>query len=193
LEHVLIPSPEARPTDRPAELALQKTLRLIVDATRSLQTEPLPVVIFLFGDWSGMRKSEADQLIDELLKTSAIAYGLKDSRSPQMGPMMKGPLRLLGEQLAIANYIATETGGQYFRVTPETYASTLEEILRQLHFRYELGFEPEALDGKRHKLGVELAKAERDQHKGVRLRCREAYVPTAQSADDTVRRKSYAY
>jgi hypothetical protein len=56
----------------------------------------------------------------------------------------------------------------------------LEEILRQLHFRYELGFQPEALDGKRHTLRVELADAVKSQHKGVRLRYRLAYVPIRQ-------------
>jgi hypothetical protein len=53
----------------------------------------------------------------------------------------------------------------------------LEEILRQLHFRYELGFQPEALDGKRHTLRVELTDAVKNQHKGLRLRYRLAYVP----------------
>jgi len=55
----------------------------------------------------------------------------------------------------------------------------LEEILQQLHGRYELGFQPEALDGKRHKLRVKLNDAVKNQHKGVRLRHRAAYVPVA--------------
>lgn len=137
LEQVLAPMPDAHPTNRPGELALQKTLQLIIDATRSSEPEPLPVLIFLYGDWSGMPRSEADHFIDELLETSAIAYGLKDRRSPQIWS-----LRPFGEQGAIANYIATQTGGQYLRVTPETYATGLEEILRQLHFRYETAVSP---------------------------------------------------
>jgi hypothetical protein len=32
-----------------------------------------------------MPRTEADHFIDELLATSAIAYGLKDSRSPEYG------------------------------------------------------------------------------------------------------------
>ena len=35
----------------------------------------------------------------------------------------------------------------------------------------------EVLDGKRHKLTVKLVDAVKDQHKGVRLRYRPAYVP----------------
>jgi hypothetical protein len=171
LERVLAPVSISDDHGRTGELALQKTLQLIIDATRSLVPEPVPVVIFLYGDYSGMPRSEADHFIDELLETSAIAFGLKDRRSPRIW--------LLGEQGAIANYFATETGGQYLRVTPETYAKGLEEILLQLHFRYELGFKPEALDGKRHRLRVTLADAVKNQHKGVRLRFRLAYVPTS--------------
>ncbi|HLW78640.1 MAG TPA: hypothetical protein VKU44_03485, partial [Terriglobia bacterium] len=161
--------------DRPGELALEKTLQLIVDATRPLVPERLPVVVFLYGDHSGMPRSEADHLIDALLETSATAYGLKDRRSP-------GIWFLPGEQKEVAHYIATQTGGQYFEVTPQTYATGLEEILQQLHFRYELGFKPEALDGKRHKLTVKLADAAKKQHQGVRLRYRLAYVPVRQSS-----------
>jgi len=172
LEQALAPMPDTKDHDRPGELALQKTLQLIVDATRASKPEPLPVVIFLYGDWSGMDRSEADHFIDELLETSAIAFGLKDRRSPHLW------FWLPGEKKEIAHYIATETGGEYLQVTPETYATGLEEILRQLHFRYELGFKPEALDGKRHTLRVKLADAVKNQHKGVRLRYRAAYVPT---------------
>ena len=169
LEQVLASIPSPNEHDRTGELALQKTLQLIIDATRSLAPEPVPVVIFLYGDYSGMPRSEADHFIDELLETSAVAYGLKDRRSPRIW--------LLGEQGEVANYIATETGGEYLRVTPDTYATGLREILRQLHGRYELGFKPETLDGKRHKLTVKLADAAKNQHKGVRLRYRLAYVP----------------
>ena len=171
LEQVLTPVPDTNDHDRTGEVALQKTLQQIVDATRSLVPEPVPVVIFLYGDYSGMPRSEADHFIDELLETSAVAYGLRDRRSPRIW--------LLGEQGAVANYIATQTGGQYLWVTPETYATGLEEILQQLHSRYELGFKPADLDGKRHKLRVTLANAVKNQHKGVHLRHRSAYVPVA--------------
>lgn len=172
LEQTLKLTPDAHQTNRPGELALQKTLQLIVDATRALVPEPVPVLIFLYGDYSGMPKSEADHFIDELLETSAIAFGLRDRRSPRIWSFW-------GEQGAVANYIATETGGEYLWVTPETYEQGLEEILQQLHFRYELGFSPESLDGKRHKLEVKLADAAKNQHKNVRLRYRLAYVPAS--------------
>ena len=116
-----------------------------------------------------MPKSEANRFINELLETSAIAFGVRDRRSPHLW-------FLIGEQKEVAHYIASETGGEYFEATPETYATALGEILQRLHFRYELGFEPAALDGTRHKLTVKLAKTANNQHR-VRLRHRRAYVP----------------
>jgi hypothetical protein len=172
LEQVLAQVPDMS-HGRSGELALQKTLQLIVDATHSDASpgdgELLPVVIFLYGDYSGMPRDEADHFINELLETSAVAFGLKDRRSPKIFS--------LGEQGAVAHYIAAQTGGEYLTVTPATYASGLEEILRQLHFRYELGFKPEVLDGARHKLTVNLVGVAKKQHKNVRLRYRAAYVP----------------
>jgi hypothetical protein len=159
--------------DRPGELALQKALQLIVDATRSLPHDTLPAVIFLYGDYSAMPRGEADRFVDELLQTSAIVYGLRDYRSPKIHESAW----LGGEQGAIANYIATQTGGEYFRETPDSYTNGLEEILEQLHFRYELGFQPETLDGKRHKLSVKLVGVGKRKHSGVQLRYRAAYVP----------------
>lgn len=170
VEQVLAAEPKPKNHNRPGELALQRTLQLILDATRSAKPEPLPVVIFLYGDWSGMPKSEVNHFIGELLETSAVAFGIKDSRSPHMW-------FLPGEQKEVAHYIATETGGEYLVATPDTYATALDQILEQLHFRYELGFQPLSLDGKRHKLTVRLIDAASLRTKAVRLRYRTAYVP----------------
>ena len=65
----------------------------------------------------------------------------------------------------------------YLKVAPENCATGLTQILRQLDSRYELGFQPEALDGKRHKLTVKLTDAAKKEHTGVRLRYRLGYVP----------------
>ncbi|HLH06214.1 MAG TPA: hypothetical protein VKW78_03165 [Terriglobales bacterium] len=172
LEQALASGPNATQTNRPGELALQRTLQLIIDNSLATKPEPLPVLIFLYGDYSGMPKGEANHFINELLETSAIAFGLRDTRSPRIH-------FLLDEQKEVAHYIAAQTGGEYLDVTPDTYASGLQEILRQLHFRYELGFKPEVLDGKRHKLRVELAEPAKQKYKQLRLRYRAAYVPVA--------------
>jgi hypothetical protein len=69
------------------------------------------------------------------LETSGIVFGIKDSLYSTMFP-------LVGEQGQILHYLARQTGGEFFKVAPEEYATALESILTQLHFRYQLGFYP---------------------------------------------------
>ena len=45
-----------------------------------------------------------------------------------------------------------------------------------MHFRYELGFIPPAIDGKRHELKVELTKTGKKKYKAVRLKFRPEYM-----------------
>ena len=84
---------------------------------------------------------------------------------------------MIGEQGQISHYVADRTGGEYFSATASGYAAALEKILTQLHLRYELGFIPAVMDGKRHNLKVELTREARGRHKGVRLRVRREYIP----------------
>jgi hypothetical protein len=53
----------------------------------------------------------------------------------------------------------------------------------QLHFRYELGFAPPVIDGKRHQLKVELTKSAKEKRKGVRLRFRPEYIPVPEQPE----------
>ena len=96
-------------------------------------------------------------------------FGIKDSHAPIMH-------MINGEVAEIEHYMADKTGGQYFSAPPSGYAAALEMILMQLHFRYELGFIPRAIDGKHHNLKVELTKEAKENHKGVRLRYRPEYI-----------------
>ena len=177
LAQVLQPMAYQAPPDtqmRVGELTLQRLVRLIIDDAHHANPQPLPVLFFLHTDDTGMPTNEIDSLVDDLLETSGIVFGVKDAAA------MNPPLgRLFGEQRAILHYMARETGGQYFSVPPSVFAAILQAILQQLHFRYQLGFKPPALDGKRHKLKVEFASAARKQYKSVRLHYRPEYIPGA--------------
>jgi len=81
------------------------------------------------------------------------------------------------------HYMAKHTGGEYFSVPPSGYETKLETILMQLHYRYELGFIPLAIDAKRHELRVELTKEAKAEHKGVRLRYRPEYIPVQEEPE----------
>jgi hypothetical protein len=167
-----IPFHANRPaSDLVGEAAFRRLIRRIIQDAHRRNPQPLPVIVFLDGDYTGQPRQKLDKVVDDFLETSGIVFGIKDSHAPKV------PILTNGEVGEIEHYMATQTGGQYFSAPPQGYAAALEMILTQLHFRYELGFIPPVIDGRRHELKVELTKAAREKHKGVRLRYRPEYIP----------------
>ena|ERR1700730_10494180 len=156
---------------RVGETAFRRLIRLIIQDAHRRNPQPLPVIVFLDGDNTGQPHASLDQVVDDFLGTSGIVFGIKDSRAPIV-PMLTG-----GDVAEIEHYMADHTGGQFFSAAPGGYTGALQMILLQLHFRYELGFIPPAIDGKHHNLRVELTKGAKENHKGVRLRYRPEYIP----------------
>ena len=67
--------------------------------------------------------------------------------------------------------IAAETGGGYFELkTTDELNSTFSRVADELHRQYVLGFTPQALDGKIHKLDVTVTRP------GMSVRARKSYV-----------------
>ena len=163
-------------TDAVGEVTFRKMIRLIIRDAYRRNPRPLPVIVFLHGDHTGQPRHELDKLVDDFLETSGIVFGIRDDRSASL-------LFIIGEQAKIMHYMAKHTGGQYFSVLPSGYAAALEAVLMQLHFRYELGFIPPAIDGKRHELRVELTKAAKAEHRRVRLRFRPEYIPVREEPE----------
>lgn len=163
-------------SDEAGEQAFRKLIRLIIRDAYRRNPKPLPVIVFLHGDHTGQPRRDLNELVDDFLETSGIVFGLRDYRSPNL-------LFLIDEQAKIMHYMAKHTGGQYFSVPASGFATALETILMQLHFRYELGFIPPAIDGKRHELKVELTKTAKKKYKGVRLRFRPEYIPVTEEPE----------
>ena len=163
-------------TDEVGEKTFRKMIRLIIHDAYQRNPKPLPVIVFLHGDHTGQPHGELNNLIDDFLETSGIVFGISDYRGPKH-------IFLIGEQAKIMHYMAKHTGGEYFSVTPAGYAAALESVLTQLHFRYELGFIPQAIDGKRHALKVELTKEAKEKHRGIRLRFRPEYIPVREEPE----------
>ena len=161
-------------SDAVGEVAFRKLIRTIIQDANRRNPQPLPVIVFLDGDNTGQPHAKLDQVVDDFLETSGIVFGIKDSRAPH------GPPFLIGEVAQIEHYIAKNTGGEYLVAPPEHYAAALEGILLQLHCRYELGFAPPVIDGKRHEIKVELTKEARKHHKGVRLKFRPEYIAVSE-------------
>ena len=165
-------------SDEAGEQAFRKLIRLIIHDAYRNNPKPLPVIVFLHGDHTGQPHEKLNKLVDDFLETSGIVFGIRDSRSPNLR-------FLIGEQAKIMHYMAKHTGGEYFSVAPSGYEGALDAILMQLHFRYELGFIPPAIDGKRHELRVELRNSAKAEHKGLRLRYRPEYIPVPEQPDWT--------
>jgi hypothetical protein len=153
------------------ESAFRSLIRLIIRDAYRRNPQPLPVIVFLDGDHTGQPHDALDEVIDDFLETSGIVFGIKDSLAPFV------PMLTNGEVTEIEHYMADQTGGQFFSSSASGYSAALDRILMQLHFRYQLGFVPPKIDGKHHKLKIELTKEAKRQHKGIRLRYRPEYVP----------------
>jgi hypothetical protein len=132
------------------------------------------VIVFLDGDHTGQPRYELDQVVNDILETSGIVFGIKDQKAPKVYGLENG------EVSEISRYVAEQTGGQYLTASAKDYATALDMILVQLHFRYELGFIPPKLDGKRHQLKVELTKEAHEKYKGIRLKFRPEYTPVSE-------------
>jgi hypothetical protein len=163
---------------RLGELTLQRLLRLIIEDAHQRNPQPLPVIFCLHSDYTGIPQSEFAKIVDELLQTSGFVFGIKDADVRDFIAVPPGASKS-GEVLSALHYLAAATGGQYFSVHPKLYSTALQSVLLQLHFRYELGFKPAAIDGKRHKLKVEFSEEVKKQYKSVLLRYRPEYIPTA--------------
>jgi hypothetical protein len=172
LEKLFHVRPKATST-RPGELALQEMLRLILENAHLTKPQPLPVIVFLYGDHSGMEREEADDLLKGILETSGIVYGINDGAVP-LSPIY---LENQHAQPNVAHFLAVKTGGQFFSVSPKMFATALDDILVQVHFRYVLGFQPEAIDGKKHDLFVRLTDSAKEKYPASRLAFRPAYIP----------------
>jgi hypothetical protein len=164
----------SRDANKVGEVTYRRMVRLIIQDAQNRNPRPLPVLVFLDGDRTGQPLGELNQVVDDLLETSGIVFGIKDKHIPDMSPLKNG------EQEQISHYMAYHTGGQYFSVFSEDYATALDMIFVQLHFRYDLGFRPPSIDDKRHRLDVELTGQARVDHKDIRLRYREEYIPVSE-------------
>jgi hypothetical protein len=95
-------------SDAVGEVTYRKMLRMIIQDAHQRNPQPLPVIVFLDGDHTGQPRSELDQVVDDILETSGIVFGIKDAKAAEVLELPNG------EQSQISHYVAKKTGGQYF-------------------------------------------------------------------------------
>lgn len=153
------------------EDAFRRLVRMIIQDAHRRNPQPLPVILYLDGDHTGQPRDALDHVVDDFLETSGVVFGIRDSLAPFV-PTLRN-----GEISEIEHYMADQTGGEFFTAAASRCAETLDQILIQLHYRYQLSFVPASIDGKRHRIKVDLTKEAREKYKKVRLRYRPEYIP----------------
>jgi hypothetical protein len=166
---------QARGDNRDGELAMQRLIRLLVNNTKHSQPERLPVLLFLYGDHCATYPNEAEKIIEAVLETSGIVFGMSDgSWQPDLARSYNG----YGQINYLVHHYSKQTGGEYYTTAdPKLFSAAIDYILTQLHLRYTVGFKPLVIDGKRHKVKVELGKEAQQRFSGLQLRFRQEYIP----------------
>jgi hypothetical protein len=178
----------ANANDRAGEESMAHMVRMVDDSTRNsksslpagTQSGPdagqtyMPVFLFLYGDQGGTDSREANTIIENVMETSGMVYGLSVVEIHHDVLEDVGS----GQTFNQAHYYSRATGGQYYSTTQtELFGPTLDYIIGQLHVRYTLGFKPAKMDGKPHDLRVELTKDAQSRFPKTTLRFRAEYIP----------------
>jgi Ca-activated chloride channel family protein len=152
------------------ELDFGYPTRLYDAADESLaRLEPMPgrkvLVLFTDGDDTSS-KIGVSKVMDRAREKDIMVYGIGlvneyfNGQSKQRSSPDRGLKKL-----------AEDTGGGYFELKRTADLNeTFTRVAQELHSQYVLGFSPEALDGKIHKLDVRVKRA------GMTTRARKTYV-----------------
>jgi Ca-activated chloride channel family protein len=127
------------------------------------------VLVFTDGEDTASRLDD-DEVVDRARLEEVMIYGI-GLRTQLPGAPRSRPDRVLKR-------LADETGGGYFELkATDELNSTFTRIAQELHSQYVLGFTPERLDGKVHKLEVRVKRA------GMSARARRTYVAAPEGAE----------
>lgn len=132
------------------------------------------VLVFTDGDDTASRRDMGDVLEKARVKEVMIyAIGLESQFFNGVRMQRTRPDRGLRR-------LAEETGGGYFELKKtDELASTFTRVAQELHSLYTLGFTPEVLDGREHRLEVQVKRP------GTRARARRSYIASPERLTDT--------
>ena len=124
------------------------------------------VLVFTDGDDTASTKSNLNKVMDRARAKDVMVYavGLVNTYFDGQKQTTSKPDRGLKK-------LAEDTGGGYFELKRTAdLGETFTRVAQELHSQYVLGFSPETLDGKVHKLEVRVKKG------GMSARARKTYV-----------------
>jgi len=132
------------------------------------------VLVFTDGDDTASRRNMRDVLQKAREKEVLIyAIGLESHFFNGVRMQRTRPDRGLRR-------LAEETGGGYFELKKtDELSSTFTRVAQELHSLYTLGFTPEVLDGREHRLDVLVKRP------GMKARARRTYIASPERLTDT--------
>ena len=124
------------------------------------------VLVFTDGDDTASKVASLTKVMDRARAKDVMVYaiGLENEYFNGQQRVRSSPDRGLKK-------LAEDTGGGFFLLKRTAdLGDTITRVAQELHSQYVLGFSPEALDGKVHKLDVRVKKG------GMTARARKSYV-----------------
>ena len=131
--------------------------------------EPMPgrkvLVLFTDGDDTSS-KIGVSKVMDRARENDIMIYGVGF-----VSEYFNGQSKVRSQPDRGLKKLAEDTGGGYFELKRTADLNeTFTRVAQELHSQYVLGFSPDALDGKIHKLDVRVKRA------GMTARARKTYV-----------------
>jgi Ca-activated chloride channel family protein len=134
------------------------------------------IVVLTDGDDNSSKVGQGD-VLGRALADEVMIYGigLESDYFDGMRRVRTNPDRVVRK-------LAEETGGGYYLLKATAdLNSTFTRIAQELHSQYVLGFSPAVLDGKVHKLTVNVKRP------GMKARARKSYVASSDAAPGRVK------
>ena len=123
------------------------------------------VLVFTDGDDTAS-KTGLGKVMDRAREKDVMVYAIG-----LVNDYFNGQQRVRSQPDRGLKKLAEDTGGGYFELKKTAdLGETFTRVAQELHSQYVLGFSPEALDGKVHKLDVRVKKT------GMNARARKTYV-----------------
>jgi len=134
------------------------------------------IVVLTDGDDNSSKVGQGD-VLSRALADEVMIYGigLESDYFDGMRRVRTNPDR-------VVRRLSEETGGGYYLLKATAdLNSTFTRIAQELHSQYVLGFSPTVLDGKVHKLTVNVKRP------GMKARARKSYVASSEAAPGRVK------
>jgi len=133
------------------------------------------VLVFTDGDDTASRKGMGD-VLDRAKASETMIYAIGLESEFPIGP---GRMQRTRPDRGLRK-LADETGGGYFELKKTTeLAPTFTRVAQELHSLYTIGFQPNVLDNKEHRLDVKMKQA------GQTGRARRSYIASAERLSGT--------